>query len=63
MDDIVKVTLFLKNITDFDAVSRVYSAFFPDYVPALTTISAAALPMGALVQVEALVSNGEGTHP
>jgi reactive intermediate/imine deaminase len=63
MDDIVKVTLFLKNITDFDAVSRVYSAFFPDYVPALTTISAAALPMGALVQVEALVSNGEGTIP
>lgn len=63
MDDIVKVTLFLKNITDFDAVSRVYSSFFPDYVPALTTISAAALPMGALVQVEALVSNGEGTIP
>lgn len=61
MDDIVKVTLFLKNINDFDAVSPVYKAWFPDYVPALTTIAAAALPMGALIQVEALVSNGEGT--
>ncbi|HIB1590413.1 TPA: Rid family detoxifying hydrolase [Salmonella enterica subsp. enterica serovar Muenchen] len=63
MDDIVKVTLFLKNITDFDAVSLVYKTWFPDYVPALTTIAAAALPLGALIQVEALVSNGEGTIP
>ncbi|ENT4885624.1 Rid family detoxifying hydrolase [Salmonella enterica] len=63
MDDIIKVTLFLKNIADFDAVSLVYKAFFPDYVPALTIVSAAALPMDALIQVEALVSNGEGTIP
>lgn len=63
MDDIIKVTLFLKNIADFDAVSLVYKDFFPDYVPALTIVSAAALPMDALIQVEALVSNGEGTIP
>ncbi|EDT3088241.1 reactive intermediate/imine deaminase [Salmonella enterica subsp. enterica serovar Newport] len=63
MDDIVKVTLFLKNIADFDTVSLVYKVFFPDYVPALTIVSAAALPMDALIQVEALVSNGEGTIP
>lgn len=63
MDDIVKITLFLKNIADFDVVSLVYKTFFLDYVPALTTVAAAALPMDSLIQVEALVSNGEGTIP
>jgi reactive intermediate/imine deaminase len=63
MNDVVRVTVFLKNISDVEAVSEVYTAFFPDYVPTLTTVAVAALPMGALVQIEALVSNGEGTIP
>lgn len=63
MDDVVRVTIFLKNISDVDAVNKVYESFFPDYVPVLTTVAVAALPMDALVQVEALVSNGEGTIP
>lgn len=63
LDDVVRVSVFLKNIADADVVSDVYARFFPDYVPVLTTVAVAALPMGALVQVEALVSNGEGTIP
>lgn len=63
MDDIVKVTVFVKNITDLDAVTDVYRAFFPGYVPALTAVAVAALPMDSLVQIEALVANGEGTIP
>lgn len=63
MEDVVRITIFLKNITDIDAVNSVYTAFFPDYVPVLTTVAVAALPMDALVQVEALISNGEGTIP
>ena len=70
-DDIVKVNIFLKNLSDIEAVNEVYSTFFPNsaiaravaYVPARTTIAAAALPMDALVQIEAVVSHGDGTPP
>ena len=61
MDDVVRVTIFLTNIADLDAVDAAYATFFPRYVPARTTVAVEALPMAALVQVEALVSNGEGT--
>jgi reactive intermediate/imine deaminase len=63
MEDVVRITIFLKDIADVEAVNSVYAGFFPGYVPVLTTVAVAALPMGALVQVEALVSNGEGTIP
>jgi len=63
MDDVVRITIFLKNISDIDAVDEVYTIFFPSYVPTRTTVAVAALPMDALVQIEALVSNGEGTIP
>lgn len=63
MDDVVRVSLFVKNITDVAVVNDVYATFFPDYVPALTTVAVAALPLGALIQVEAVISNGEGTIP
>ncbi|MEG1584932.1 MAG: RidA family protein, partial [Anaerovorax sp.] len=70
-DDIVKITIFLKNLADIEAVNQVYTTFFPDsaiaraiaYVPARTVVAVAALPMGALVQIEAVVSHGDGTPP
>ena len=71
-DDIVKITIFLKNLADIDAVNEVYTTFFPDsaiartaaYVPARTVVAASALPMlDALVQIEAVVSHGDGTPP
>lgn len=70
-DDIVKINVFLKNLSDIDAVNEVYTTFFPDsaiaravaYVPARTVIAASALPMSALVQIEAVVSHGDGTPP
>ncbi|WP_454763688.1 RidA family protein [Cupriavidus campinensis] len=71
LDDIVKINIFLKNLSDIEAVNEVYTTFFPDsaiartaaYVPARTTIAASALPMDALVQIEAVVSHGDGTPP
>ncbi|MGF1683156.1 RidA family protein [Photobacterium minamisatsumaniensis] len=70
-DDIVKINMYLNDLSDVDAVNEVYSTFFPDsaiartvaYVPARTTIAADALPMGALVQIDASVSHGDGTPP
>lgn len=63
LTDVVRITLFLKNIMDLDAVDAVYKSFFVSYVPTRTTVAVAALPMDALVQVEALVTNGVGTIP
>lgn len=63
MDDVVKITVFLTNISDMEVVDEVYAQFFTNYVPTRTTVAVAALPMGALVQIEALVSHGEGTIP
>ncbi|WP_348921607.1 RidA family protein [Enterococcus rotai] len=63
MSDIVRITLFVKDIKDLDAVDDVYASFFTSYHPSRTVVAVDALPMDALVQVEALVSNGEGTIP
>ncbi|MFC1503423.1 RidA family protein [Pseudomonadota bacterium] len=63
MDDVVKTTIFLKDISDADVVNEVCAKFFPSYVPARTVVSAAALPMGALVQIDTSVSHGDGTPP
>lgn len=63
MSDVVRITIFVTNIKDADAVSVIYKSFFPTYVPALTVVAVDALPMGALVQIEVLLSNGEGTIP
>lgn len=63
MNDVVRLTVFIKNIKDLDAVNTVYKSFFQSYLPTRTAVAVDALPMGALVQVEALISNGEGTIP
>lgn len=63
MNDIVRITIFVKNSKDIDAVNGVYKSFFSTYLPARTVVVVDDLPMGALVQVEALVTNGEGTIP
>ncbi|MBW3831650.1 RidA family protein [Aeromonas hydrophila] len=63
MDDVVKITVFLKEITDLDAVNAVYGEFFPHLLPTRTVLAVAGLPLGAAVQMDALISNGEGTFP
>ena len=63
MDDVVKVNLFLKDIADIAAVDEVYSTFFPTGVPARRTVGVSALPGDALIQIDAVLSNAEGTPP
>lgn len=63
MDDIVKVNIQLKNIADLDAVNEVYKTFFTSDLPARTTIGVATIPMEALVQIDVVMSNAEGTPP
>lgn len=63
MNDVVRITVFVKDIKDIEAVDEVYKTFFLSYFPTRTVVAVAALPINALVQIEALVSNGEGTIP
>ena len=52
--DVVKTTIFLTDMGDFAAVNAVYATFVPDPPPARSTVAVAALPKGALVEVEAI---------
>ncbi len=54
MSNIVKTTIFLKNITDFPVVNEIYADFFPEEPPARSTIEASVLPKGALIEIEAI---------
>lgn len=62
MNDIIRVSIFLADIMDLNAVEKVQASFFPTYQPARTVAAVDALPQGALVFIEALVDNGEGTQ-
>ncbi|NOI67392.1 RidA family protein, partial [Vibrio sp. 99-8-1] len=46
-----------------DAVNEVYTTFFKGDLPARTVVGVSEVSMGALVQIDAVVSNGEGTPP
>lgn len=71
LDDVVKMTVYVTDLADLDAINEVYKTFLPDsgiaravnYLPARTVVPVAALEMGALVQMEATVSHGDGTPP
>ena len=56
MNNIVKTTVFLKNMGDFAAMNEVYAGFFEGDYPARAAIEVAALPKGALVEIEAIAS-------
>jgi 2-iminobutanoate/2-iminopropanoate deaminase len=51
---IVKTTVFLQSMSDFAAMNVVYAEFFPENPPARSTIAVAALPKGALVEIECI---------
>lgn len=62
MNDIIRVSIFLADIMDLNAVEKVQASFFPTYQPARTVAAVDAPPQDALVFIEALVDNGEGTQ-
>jgi 2-iminobutanoate/2-iminopropanoate deaminase len=54
LDRAVKVTVFLKDINDFKRVNEVYAEFFPAQPPARSAFQVAALPLGGLIEIEAV---------
>lgn len=60
MDAVVKTTVFLKDMNDFAAMNAVYETFFTGACPARAAVQAAALPKGALVEIEAIAAEETG---
>jgi len=54
LKDVVKTTVFLADLADFQEMNRVYSEFFGDKPPARSTIQVAGLPRGVSVEIEAV---------
>jgi 2-iminobutanoate/2-iminopropanoate deaminase len=60
---VVKTTIFLVDISQFAKVNALYGAAFPAPPPARSTVQVAALPLGGLVEIEAIAlinGNGQG---
>jgi 2-iminobutanoate/2-iminopropanoate deaminase len=56
LDRIVKTTVFLVNLGDFQGMNEVYATQVGEDRPARSTVEVAALPSGALVEIEAIAS-------
>ncbi len=56
---VIKTTIFLASMGDFAAVNEVYARHFSAPYPARSTVAVAALPKGALVEIEAIALAGE----
>ena len=55
MDNVVKTTVFLQNMSDFAAMNAVYAEFFTEgQYPARSAVEVGALPRGALVEIETI---------
>ena len=57
--DVVRATVYLTNMADFAAMNAIYGKFFKPPYPARTTIAVAALPLGARVEIDAIVRGDE----
>jgi len=52
--DVIKTTVFLKNLDDFKAMNEIYQEYFREEAPARSTIEVSRIPRGALVEIEAI---------
>jgi 2-iminobutanoate/2-iminopropanoate deaminase len=54
MEDVVKATIFLKDMGNFSQVNEVYGTYFPSSPPARSTVEVARLPRDADIEIEAI---------
>ena len=54
LDDVVKTTMFIKNMDDFNTVNEIYGEFFTENPPARSAVEAARLPKDVLIEVEVI---------
>ena len=61
-ENVVKTTVFLKNINDFVAMNTVYANYFKEQCPARACVEVSNLPKGALVEIELIATMGEYSY-
>lgn len=54
MENVVKTTVFLADMTDFAEMNEVYATFFPGTAPARSAVAVKTLPKGARVEIECI---------
>jgi 2-iminobutanoate/2-iminopropanoate deaminase len=54
LDYVLKTTLYIKDMNDFNAINDVYSSYFKENYPARSCVEVSALPRGALIEIEAV---------
>jgi 2-iminobutanoate/2-iminopropanoate deaminase len=59
-EDIVKTTIFLTDLADFQTVNEIYATYFRQPPPARSTVQVPALPKGARIEIEAIAVAGDG---
>ena len=52
LEKVIKATIFLRDIRDFNRVNEIYGNFFPSRKPARSAVEASNLPKGALIEIE-----------
>ncbi|MFU1783418.1 Rid family detoxifying hydrolase [Haloarcula japonica] len=57
MSDVLKVTVFLDDIGDFEAMNDTYAGFFDEAPPARSAVEVANLPKGVGVEIEAIATS------
>lgn len=58
LDDAVKTTVFLRDFDDFGVMNSVYAEYFGGSSPARSTVEVSRLPLGAIVEIEAVLMVG-----
>jgi len=58
-DNVVKTTIFLTSLSDFQLVNKVYASYFKQDPPARSTVQVSALPKNANVEIEVIAATDE----
>jgi len=54
MEKVVKCTVYIQNISDFDVMNKIYSTYFPSDPPARATVEISKLAKNALIEIDAV---------
>jgi 2-iminobutanoate/2-iminopropanoate deaminase len=58
-DDVVKTTIFLTDLGDFQTVNEIYASYFKENPPARSTVQVSALPKGSNVEIEVIAASND----
>lgn len=60
--DVIKTTIFLADMNDFEKVNGIYAHYFGDHKPVRSTVAVKTLPKNALVEIDCIALSGTHCH-